>query len=58
MNRIDHKIISELQLDGRTTFKRLAEITGYSSMGIKKRFENLKKRGVIKVSALLNMEID
>ena len=42
MNRIDHKIISELQLDGRTTFKRLAEITGYSSMGIKKRFENLK----------------
>jgi len=56
VDEVDRKVISILQLDGRTTFKRLAEIIGYTSMGVKKRFENLKKRGVIKVSALLNTE--
>lgn len=56
MDKVDRKIISKLQLDGRTTFKELGELIGYTSMGIKKRLESLQERGVMKVSALLNME--
>jgi len=56
MDEIDQKIISNLQLDGRATLKELGELTGYTSMGIKKRLESLQEREIIKVSALLNME--
>ena len=56
MDEVDREIISKLQVDGRTTFKELGELTGYTSMGIKKRFERLIERDVIKVSALLNVE--
>ncbi|MCW3991561.1 MAG: AsnC family transcriptional regulator [Candidatus Bathyarchaeota archaeon] len=56
MDAVDHKIISKLQLDGRTTFKELGELVGYTSMGVKKRIESLQERGVIKVSALLNIK--
>jgi DNA-binding Lrp family transcriptional regulator len=52
---IDRKIFSRLQLNGRTTFKDLGELVGYTSMGIKKRLENLQERDIIKVSALLNI---
>ena len=56
MDEINQKIISKLQLDGRTTLKELGELIGYTSMGIKKRLESLKERDVIKVSALLNIK--
>ena len=56
MDEINQKIISKLQLDGRTTLKELGELVGYTSMGIKKRLESLKEQEVIKVSALLNIE--
>jgi DNA-binding Lrp family transcriptional regulator len=56
LDEVDQKITSKLQLDGRTTFKELAELVGYTSMGVKKRFEGMQERGVLKVSALLNME--
>ena len=56
MDEVDKKIISKLQLDGRTTFKELGELVGYTSMGVKKRLERLQERSVIKVSALLNVE--
>ncbi|MDH5376621.1 MAG: winged helix-turn-helix transcriptional regulator [Candidatus Bathyarchaeota archaeon] len=56
MDEIDRKIISQLQLDGRTTLKDLSRIVGYTSMGVKKRVENLLEQDVIKISALLNME--
>jgi len=55
LDEIGRKIVSKLQLDGRTTFKELGELVGYSSMGIKKRLENLQERDIIKVSALLNI---
>ena len=57
MDEIDQKIISKLQLNGRSTFKELGEFVGNTSMGIKKRLEALQERDIIKVSALLNMKL-
>ena len=54
MDEVDRKIITQLQKDGRTTLEELAKITGYTSMGTKKRLQNLTKKGAIKVSALIN----
>jgi DNA-binding Lrp family transcriptional regulator len=56
LDKIDRKIISQLQLDGRTSFKDLGKLVGYTSMGSKKRLEKLQERCVVKISALLNME--
>ena len=55
MDEVDRKIISQLQLDGRTTLEELGKITGYTSMGVKKRIDKLLEGEVIKVSALLNL---
>jgi DNA-binding Lrp family transcriptional regulator len=54
LDDIDRKIISQLQQDGRTTLQDLSKITGYTSMGTKKRLEKLLKGDIIKVSALIN----
>ena len=54
LDEIDWKIISQLQHDGRTTFEELARIVGFSSMGVKKRFDKLVEKKIIKISALLN----
>ncbi len=54
MDDIDRKIISQLQLDGRTTLQELAKIIGFTSMGTKKRLDKLINQGKIKVSALIN----
>jgi Lrp/AsnC family leucine-responsive transcriptional regulator len=56
MDEIDQKILSKLRVDGRTTLKDLAKITGYTSMGIKKRLSNLLERDVAQISSLLNLE--
>ena len=56
MDEVDRKIISQLQLDGRTTFEGLGKMIGYTSMGVKKRIDKLLKGEVIKVSALLNLK--
>ena len=56
MDEIDRKIISQLQLYGRTTLKELSRIVGYTSMGVKKRVDNLLEQETIKISALLNIE--
>jgi len=54
LDEIDKKIIAQLQADGRTTLEELSKITGFTSMGTKKRLERLIKNGTIKVSALIN----
>ncbi len=54
MDDVDRKIVTELQLDGRTTLRDLAIKVGYTSMGTKKRLQRLIKNGTIKVSALVN----
>jgi DNA-binding Lrp family transcriptional regulator len=54
LDDVDRKIISQLQLDGRTTLEELAKNVGFTSMGIKKRIQKLLDQDVVKVSALLN----
>jgi DNA-binding Lrp family transcriptional regulator len=54
LDDIDRKIISLLQLNGRTTFEELGKAVGFTSMGIKKRLQRLQKKNAIKMSALLN----
>jgi Lrp/AsnC family transcriptional regulator for asnA, asnC and gidA len=54
LDDIDRKIISQLQLNGRTTFEELGKLVGYTSMGAKKRVDRLLNTEVIKVSAHLN----
>jgi DNA-binding Lrp family transcriptional regulator len=54
LDDVDRKIISQLQLNGRTTLEELAKNTGFTSMGIKKRMQRLTRQGIINVSALLN----
>lgn len=56
MDEVNRKIISKLQEDGRTSFKKLAEITGYTSMGVKKRFNNLQENGLVHVSASIDLK--
>jgi DNA-binding Lrp family transcriptional regulator len=56
LDEVDRKIISQLQQDGRTTFEELAKIVGFSSMGVKKRVDRLKERGILKISGLLNIK--
>ena len=56
MDEVDRKIISQLQLEGRTTLEELGKMTGYTSMGVKKRIDKLLEGEVIKVSALLNLK--
>jgi len=56
LDETDRKIISQLQLNGRTSLKKLAEITGLSSTGVKKRLNRLIQKGVIQVSALVNVK--
>jgi DNA-binding Lrp family transcriptional regulator len=54
MDEVDKKIIAQLQADGRTSLEDLAKITGFSSMGTKKRMDKLVKTGKIRISALIN----
>jgi len=54
LDNVDKKIITQLQADGRTTLQDLAKTIGFTSMGTKKRLERLLKKGIIKVSALVN----
>ena len=55
MDDVDRKIISQLQIDGRTTYEKLGKITGYTSMGAKKRVDRLLENEAVKVSAQLNL---
>jgi Lrp/AsnC family leucine-responsive transcriptional regulator len=54
IDEVDKKIITQLQADGRATLQDLAKSVGFTSMGTKKRLERLLKKGIIKVSALIN----
>ena len=57
MDTVDKKIITQLQADGRTTLEELSKITGFTSMGTKKRLERLIKKDIIKVSTLINPSV-
>ena len=57
MDDIDRKIICQLQVDARTTLEELSQITGFTSMGVKKRLKKLVDQGIIKNQALLNPSV-
>lgn len=58
LDRIDHVIIARLIEDGRTSFSAIAKETNLTDVAIKKRFESLKRRNVIRaVSADLNLKV-
>ena len=54
MDDKDRQIISMLQENGRIPFSKIAEIVGFSVMGVKKRVEKLQSNDVIRVRAMLN----
>jgi len=55
LDEVDRKIISQLQINGRTTFSKLGELIGYTGMGIKKRIKKMLDINAIKISALVNV---
>jgi DNA-binding Lrp family transcriptional regulator len=57
LDKTDHKILSRLLVDGRVSFSTLAKEVNLTDVAIKKRFERLKKKGVIlSVSADLSLK--
>ena len=55
LDRIDWKMLNELQLDGRKTFKELGETIGFTGLGAKKRVDKLLEQGVIRIAPLFNV---
>jgi len=56
LDKIDHKIISMLLEDGRASFSTIAGEVKLTDVAIKKRFERLKRKGVINsITADLNL---
>jgi len=47
LDKIDNKIISMLLEDGRTSFSAIAHEVNLTDVAIKKRFERLKRKGII-----------
>ncbi|MCD6434058.1 MAG: AsnC family transcriptional regulator, partial [Candidatus Diapherotrites archaeon] len=57
IDAIDKKIIERLQEDGRASFSAIAREVKVSDVAIKKRFESLKRRGIIEaVRAKINLK--
>ena len=56
LDRVDWKVLNELQLDGRKTFKELGEAVGFTGLGAKKRVEKLLEQEVIRIAPLFNFE--
>lgn len=58
LDNIDHKIISLLLEDGRASFSAIANEVKLTDVAIKKRFERLKRRGIINsITADLNLKV-
>jgi DNA-binding Lrp family transcriptional regulator len=56
LDKIDHKILGRLLVDGRASFSTIAKEVSLTDVAIKKRFERLKRKNVILgVSADLNL---
>lgn len=57
LDKIDHKILSLLLEDGRASFSVIAKEVSLTDVAIKKRFERLKRRGIINIiTADLNLK--
>jgi len=57
LDKIDHKIIQKLLTDGRASFSAIAKEVKLTDVAIKKRFERLKRKGVLNsITADLNLK--
>jgi DNA-binding Lrp family transcriptional regulator len=56
LDKVDLRIVKELQRDGRTSFRELGKTINYTGLGAKKRVEKLLDRKIINVSASVNSE--
>jgi DNA-binding Lrp family transcriptional regulator len=56
MDEKDRKIIAMLQSSTRPTLAEIGEAVGMSAMGAKKRIDRLEREGIIRPTALLNVE--
>jgi DNA-binding Lrp family transcriptional regulator len=56
LDKLDWKIIKELQDDGRKSFRELGKAIKYTGLGAKKRVQKLLDQKIIKVSASVNSE--
>lgn len=52
MDRIDRQIVHCLQRDGRLPFDRIAEVLGVSAQTVARRYQALRRDGVIKVATV------
>ena len=58
LDKIDNKIISMLLEDGRTSFSAIAHEVKLTDVAIKKRFERLKRKGIINsITVDLNLRV-
>ena len=57
LDKTDHKILARLVEDGRMSFSQIAKEVELTDVAIKKRFDRLKRKGVISsVSANLSLK--
>ena len=57
LDKIDHKIIQILLTDGRASFSAIAKEVNLTDVAIKKRFERLKRKGILNsITADLNLK--
>jgi len=56
MDEVDRKIISELLKNGRSSYKKLGDVVGYTIMGVKRRVEKMRSKGLIHVSTEINID--
>lgn len=58
LDKIDHKILQMLLEDGRASFSQIAREVNLTDVAIKKRFEGLKRKGIIdSVTANVNFKV-
>lgn len=58
LDKVDLKILQHLLVDGRVSFSSIAKDVNLTDVAIKKRFERLKRKGVIgSISANLDLKI-
>jgi len=56
LDEVDRVLVSELQRDGRTALSHIGKKTGISHVAIRKRLEKLVRKGLVNISADLNVE--
>ncbi|MFH1752396.1 MAG: Lrp/AsnC family transcriptional regulator [archaeon] len=57
LDKIDRSILEQLLTDGRASFSNIAKEIGLTDVAIKKRFERLKKKGILNaVKADINLK--